>query len=130
MTAPLKSAASMAARTDRHDIEKAGRRAEMLAALLLRLKGYRILARRFRSRRGEVDLIAFKGRTLVAAEVKQRRGEAAAREAITARQRQRIAGGIEDWCARTGHTGPVRFDAILILPRRLPVHIKDAWRLT
>ncbi|WCL54575.1 YraN family protein [Gimibacter soli] len=120
----------MAARTDRRDIEKAGRRAEMLAGLLLRLKGYRVLTRRFRSRRGEVDLIACRRGLLVAVEVKQRQSEAAAREAITARQRQRIAGGIEDWSARTGHTGPVRFDAILILPRRLPIHIKDAWRLT
>ena len=49
-----------------------GQKAETLAALWLRLKGYRILARRFRAPPGEIDLVARRGRVLALVEVKAR----------------------------------------------------------
>ena len=131
MTGPEKSRARHAAGYG------AGHSAETLAAWFLRLKGYRILARRYRSPRGEIDLIAVRRGLVVAVEVKYRPDEAAGRHAIGLRQRQRIAAATEDWCARTGHgQHGVRFDAVIILPGRgwaggwrWPRHIVDAWRL-
>ena len=69
-----------------------GRQAEKLAALYLRLKGYKILHRNWRTRFGEIDLIAQKGRTLVFVEVKARRSQSRGlpEEALTAQKRQRL----------------------------------------
>jgi len=60
--------------------EKMGRRAERLAALYLLLKGYRILARNYRTKSGEIDIVARKRRVVIAVEVKQRLTLAAAHE--------------------------------------------------
>lgn len=110
--------------------ERAGRAAESLAAFVLRLKGYRILARRFRGIRGEVDLIARRGRVLVFVEVKRRESLAAALESVSPRQRARIAATAEEFVARNPQfaTSSIRFDAVAIAPGALPRHLKDAWR--
>lgn len=81
--------------------EKRGRRAELIACTLLRLKGYRILAERVRAPVGEIDIIATRGNTLVFVEVKQRRTRAAALESITAKQRRRIERAALLWAANT-----------------------------
>jgi putative endonuclease len=47
--------------------------AETIAALLLRLKGHRIIARRYKTPVGEIDLVALKGKRLAFVEVKQRK---------------------------------------------------------
>jgi putative endonuclease len=116
---------------DRRHAERRGRRAETLATLLLRLKGHRILARRYRCRAGEIDILALRGTQLVAVEVKARGGTAEAAEAITSRQQARIARAFEHFVAANpcyaGHD--MRFDAILAAPRRLPRHVPDAWRI-
>ena len=80
---------------ERQAREAAGRRAERIAALWLRLKGYRILAHRFRAPGGEIDLIAAWPvfgvlRRVAFVEVKQRQSGAALAEAITPGQRRRI----------------------------------------
>lgn len=120
-----------ARRDTRRVAETRGRRAETLAALLLRLKLYRILGRRVKTPLGELDLVAMTPAGLVCfIEVKARMNESAAAEAIANRQRERIARAATLYLsARPGlrHTG-VRFDAILVMPRRLPRHLKDAWR--
>jgi putative endonuclease len=110
--------------------EQAGRTAEAVAALLLRLKGYRILARRFRGLRGEVDLIVRRGGLLVFVEVKRRGTLDEAALSVTDRQRARIAGAAEEYLARHPHlaTGGVRFDAVLVASGRMPRHVPDAWR--
>lgn len=107
-----------------------GRRAEWLAAVLLRLKGYRILARDFRVPAGEIDLIARRGGTLAFVEVKARRGDGAA-GAVSNRQRRRIARAAEWYlCGRPDLRGLVlRFDLILIGRGRLPEHRRGAWRV-
>lgn len=110
--------------------ERAGRAAETAAAMLLRLKGYRVLARRFQGRRGEIDLIARRSTVLAFVEVKRRPSVAAAAESIGPRQRQRIAAAAEEFVAARPRlaTLGIRFDAILVAPGKLPRHIADAWR--
>lgn len=109
-----------------------GRRAEVLAALLLRLKGYRILEQRFRVPAGEVDLIAKRGHIIAFVEVKARASQAAALEAVSARQRQRIAAAASAYLGRRAELAgcDARFDAVLVAPGRLPQHMTDAWRPT
>ena len=118
------------ARKPRRRAYHAGRRAEMIAAALLRLKGYRILARDYRAGVGELDIVARRGRLLAVIEVKRRRDTAAALAAVTARQQQRIARATQAFIARHMKLGEldVRFDVIVVLPHRPPRHIKDAWR--
>lgn len=109
--------------------ERRGRTAEMLAALLLRVKGYRILAQRFRCAVGEIDIIALKGSTIVFTEVKARRNTVDALESITASQRKRIEAASEVWLqSAQSQNFAVRFDVITVAPRALPTHMMDAWR--
>jgi putative endonuclease len=111
--------------------EAHGRRSETLAALLLRCKFYRVIARRVRTRAGELDLVALSPSGILCfIEVKARGHETGAAEAVTARQRARIARAAELYLGTRPslrHKG-VRFDAILVTPRRWPRHLKDAWR--
>ena len=72
-----------------------GRRGEGLAACWLRLKGYQVLARNFRSGAGEIDLVARRGAILAMVEVKTRGDLARASEALGTRQRARIARAAE-----------------------------------
>jgi putative endonuclease len=106
-----------------------GGRAELVCLWQLRLKGYRILARRFRTPVGEIDLIARRGSVLVAIEVKARDDLAAASEAITGRQRQRIARALGYFLAGRPDLARLapRFDVMLVAPRRLPHHLVGAW---
>jgi putative endonuclease len=85
----------------------------------LAVRGYRVLARRLRYPVGEIDLVARRGGTLAVIEVKARRDTASAMEAVTPRQRRRIA--------RAGLA--LRFDVMLVTPWRWPRHVTDAWRL-
>ena len=108
-----------------------GQWAERVCAVDLTLRGYRVLARRLRYPVGEIDLLARRGGTLAVIEVKTRPDAAQAAEAITARQRSRIARAAE-WALaeRPSLAGlAVRFDVMLVTPWRWPRHLTDAWRL-
>lgn len=107
-----------------------GRRGEGLAACWLRLKGYRVVARNFRSGAGEVDLIARRGGILAMVEVKTRGDLASAGEALGTRQRARIVRATEAFLQQRPNLAQlsVRFDVILVAPGRLPRHLLDAWR--
>ncbi|MBM3523954.1 MAG: YraN family protein, partial [Alphaproteobacteria bacterium] len=100
------------------------------AALLLRLKGFRILARGQRSRLGEIDLVARRGGLLVFVEVKARADAALAAEAVTPRQRQRIARAARAYLAGrpTLQGCTQRFDVVLLGRGSWPRHVPDAWR--
>jgi putative endonuclease len=103
--------------------------AESLAAAFLMAKGYRILMKRFRTPHGEIDLIA-KRRNLVAfVEVKARATLDEAAYAVTPRQQARIINAAQAWLmAHPDHAEfELRFDAILIAPRRLPRHLLAAF---
>ena len=109
--------------------ERRGRTAEMLAMLLLRVKGYSILAQRFRCAAGEIDIVAAKGNMVVFIEVKARRNTHQALESVTARQQKRIEAAAEVWLqSETSRNFAVRFDVITVAPRALPTHMMDAWR--
>lgn len=107
-----------------------GRRAETLCVWSLRLRGYRILARRLVTPLGEIDIVARRGQVLAMIEVKARPTIAEAAESIGPRQRQRIRRAAEAFLGtRPGLGGlAVRFDVMLLAPGRLPVHVADAWR--
>ncbi|MFC0217711.1 putative endonuclease [Pseudochelatococcus lubricantis] len=109
----------------------AGQRAESLAALLLMLKGYRILARRYRAAGGEIDIIARRGGTVAFVEVKARAALDDARVAITGGKERRIAGAARHWLTRNGWAMPLtlRCDAVFIGRRSLPRHVADVMTL-
>src|SRR5947209_15072234 len=103
--------------------------AESRAAAYLIAKGFRILARRWRSPVGEIDIIARRRRLLIFVEVKARDQLDDAAWSVTDRQRLRIAAAAEAWHARYAddRIRDIRFDAVLIAPRRLPRHIPSAF---
>ena len=109
-----------------------GLSAESRAAALLLAKGYRVVAKRFRSGVGEVDLVARRGNVLVFVEVKARDRLDDAAEAVTPRQQRRIVAAAEAWLAANPRdvTRNIRFDAILIAPRHWPRHIQAAFEQT
>ena len=109
----------------RRGAEIRGRRAEALAALLLRMKFYRILARRYRTPVGEIDIVARHGKVIVFVEVKERSSEAEAIEALTAGGRKRIARAADLWVAAHPAAAGLdrRFDVILAVPGRWPRHL-------
>ena len=105
--------------------EKRGRRAEHLALWYLRAKGYRLLARRFRTPLGEIDLVMRHRRAIVFVEVKHRAHESEALDAVTVRSRKRIARAAQYWLA--GHPDAAaldfRFDIVAMRPGRFPRHV-------
>jgi putative endonuclease len=115
-------------RLSRQEAEAKGRTAERWAAWLLRLKGYRILEHRFRNPFGEIDLIAQKGKLLVAIEVKARPSLDQALEAISPSQQKRLQNGIQ--CYRMHHPKKAhlswRFDVICVVGWRM-CHLKNVW---
>lgn len=118
----------------RQKAERRGMRAETWAAWLLRLKGYRILASRYKTPVGEIDLIARRGRTIAFVEVKQRASLVACLEAVGERQRHRIAKAATLYLSHRSGAGEsgshltARFDLIALAPGQLPRHLADAWR--
>jgi len=102
-----------------------GRTSEALAAALLMAKGYLILGRRVKTRVGEIDIIAVRGKRLAFVEVKRRASNAAAEAAITARQAARIRRAADHWIAHRPryHGHEQGFDVILLVPGRWPRHI-------
>ena len=108
-----------------------GHFAEFLCLWHLRLRGYRILARRFRVPSGEIDLIARRGGILVAIEVKARANLGAAGEAVSAQNRRRVARALDHYLAIHPKLAGLtqRFDVMLVVPGRLPRHLPDAWRI-
>jgi putative endonuclease len=103
--------------------------AEKICRLALRLKFYRILATRYKTPVGEIDIIAARGNTVVAVEVKARATLDTAVESISAQQRARIANALRHFIARTPlfARANLRFDVMLAVHGRWPAHIKNAW---
>ncbi len=108
-----------------------GLRAESIAALLLRLKGYQLLDRRFAAAGGEIDLVARRGATVAFVEVKARDDLEAAAAAITETKRRRIGRAARVWLARNPWAAALnlRGDAVFVAPGRLPRHLAAAYRL-
>jgi putative endonuclease len=108
---------------------RTGISAETRAAAFLIAKGYRILARRFRTPHGEIDIVARRRNLLIFVEVKARASLDDAAYAVTPRQQARIIAAAQIWLmAHPEHAEyDLRFDAMLIAPRRLPHHMVAAF---
>lgn len=118
-------------RQKKKNAEKAGRRAEWVAAFFLALKGYWPLAWRAKTRLGEIDLIVqsfvpWREKTIVAVEVKYRQTTHLGLESITPKQKSRINNGLQLWLQAKGYTPDktsVRMDAVVVSPKHLPYHV-------
>jgi putative endonuclease len=108
---------------------RTGISAESRAAALLIAKGFRILARRWKSPVGEIDIVARRRSLLIFVEVKARNNLDEAAESVTPRQRQRIAAAAEAWLATYPDESlrDIRFDAMLVAPGKMPRHIAGAF---
>lgn len=107
-----------------------GRWAEALAVAYLRLKGYRVLERNWRSKLGEIDILARKGNVLALIEVKIRADAGLASGAVLMPQRQRLMRALGHYLkTRPALSGlDLRCDVIALGRFGWPVHLKDAWR--
>lgn len=123
----------MAAENDRslkrRKAERRGHVSEYLAALFLMAKGYRILAIRYRTKLGEIDVIARKGDLAVFVEVKARRLEQQAIDAVSFTSQQRIRAASDIWLSRRRDAARLsqRYDVVAVLPGSLPRHFPDAF---
>jgi len=126
---PSARAARPAPRPERQAAFRFGLSAESRAAAYLIGKGFRILARRWKSPVGEIDIVAGRGSLLIFVEVKAREKLDDAAWSVTPRQQQRIAAAAEAWLAHHPEAKftDIRFDAVLVAPGRLPQHIPAAF---
>jgi putative endonuclease len=106
-----------------------GHASEWLAAAALMLKGFRIVARRYRTKLGEIDLIARRGDLVLIVEVKARKTLIEAMEAIAHQSERRIEGAADLWLARQPDYArlSVRFDMVAVLPWHWPVHVENVF---
>jgi len=107
--------------------DREGRRAEWIAALALRLRGYRILGRREKTPAGEIDIVAVRGRRLAFVEVKRRATREACEAAITPNGRGRVRRAAGIWLARNTRyqAHDVGFDLIFVIGRGWPQFIEN-----
>jgi putative endonuclease len=119
----------VAPRPERQVAFALGLSAESRAAAYLVAKGYRIVARRFRSPVGEIDIVARRRGTLIFVEVKARERLDDAAEAVMLRQQRRIVAAAEAWLAAhpDDMNCDMRFDVMLVAPKSLPRHIEAAF---
>ncbi|MBB6252665.1 YraN family protein [Nitrospirillum iridis] len=110
--------------------ERLGRWAEAWCRLALRLKGYRVLASRCRTPAGEIDIVAARGDLLAIVEVKARPTELAGHLAVSPGQWRRLerAAGLYVAARPRLARHAIRFDLMIVRPRRWPQHLPDAWR--
>ena len=117
-----KSSSRIAAHQDGH-------RGETLAAWFLRLQFYRIVAQRYKTPVGEIDLIAERFGTTVFVEVKARRQKSGYADALEAVNQSRIVRAAQYWLAKHPAKAetPFRFDVIFLAPRSWPRHLVNAF---
>lgn len=105
--------------------------AECVALWFLRCRFYRLCAKRYKTKFGEIDLVMRRGKTLVFIEVKTRSSLEDGVYSVTPRAQQRIATAATVFLQQNSvyQKYDMRFDAVVVRPYRLPYHLKDAWRL-
>jgi putative endonuclease len=109
-----------------------GQQAEARAAVYLEGKGLRIIARNWRCRFGEIDLVAKDGKLLVFVEVRSRssRSHGGAAESISIAKRRKLTAAASLYLTRAGADTPCRFDALLIEAEGNIEWIRDAFSAT
>ena len=109
-----------------------GHLAEALAAALLLAKGFKLLARRYRTPLGEIDLIVKRGRIIAFVEVKARAFERDALESVGRAEERRMVDAADLWLAKHPDAAglDLRYDMVVVAPWRLPKHLPDAFRPT
>jgi putative endonuclease len=114
---------------NRFEAELRGRKGEGFAAVWLRLHGWRVVARRVKTPRGEIDLIVRRGRTVAFVEVKWRATAAERDLSIDPWRLRRVAAAVEAVAHRHLRKGDnPRIDVLLLAPGRWPRHIVNAWQ--
>ncbi|MBU6269484.1 MAG: YraN family protein [Sphingomonadales bacterium] len=112
---------------NRRQAEARGRRGEGWGALWLRLHGWRIVGRRLKTPRGEVDMVARRGRMVAFVEVKWRRSAVELDRAIDAWRLRRVIAAAEVLAPKYVKPGDsMRVDVLLLAPGRWPRHIVNA----
>jgi putative endonuclease len=114
---------------DRKKSEESGRAAEVAALWFLRLKGWRLLAHRYKSPVGEVDLVMRKGEVTAFIEVKARASLEGAVASVSPRQARRIAAAARHFLMedRRAALQSCRFDIVAVSPYHWPRHIENAF---
>ena len=117
------------ARARRFLAYRKGHWSERAAAVALMVKGYRIVARRHRTKLGEIDIIARRGDLVAIVEVKARPTLTEAMDAVTPYALRRIESAADLWLSRQPDHArlSMRFDLVAILPRRWPVHVPNIY---
>lgn len=125
----VKSLAIRRTASARRKAYRRGHISEYLAALYLFVRGYRILAIRYRTKLGEIDLIARKKDLVVFVEVKARANEIDAVYAVGYDTQRRIRAASDLWLSKRRNAGNLsqRYDIVAVLPWRLPRHFPDAF---
>ena len=113
----------------RRRAERRGRLSERIAALWLLLKGYRIVALRYRTHAGEIDIVAIKGDLAVFIEVKARGTERLAVDAVSVAAQARIRAASDVWLSRRPDAARFsqRYDIVAVSPFSRPRHFPDAF---
>ncbi len=116
-------------RPERQVAFRLGLSAESRAAVFLVAKGFRILARRWKSPLGEIDIVARRRHLLIFVEVTARPDLDDDAWSVTPRQQARIAAAAEIWLAQFPDQSirDIRFDAVLVAPGRIPRHLPAAF---
>ena len=115
---------------DRLAAYRHGHFAEAAAAMLLLAKGFRPLARRYRTPLGEIDLIVKRGRLIAFVEVKARDQNVAGLQSVGRMSERRIVDAADLWLAKHPAAAgfDIRYDMVVVTPWRLPLHLPDAFR--
>lgn len=112
-----------------------GVRAEKYAALYLQAKGYKILEARYKTKYGEIDIIAKRGNMIVFVEVKARQNIEQALESITPKMKKRIADSAQYYLSENEAANfcDLRFDVIAMKSPfsslKFIEHVDNAWQL-
>jgi len=113
-------------KTQKYSTYLYGIKKERIAAIFLIIKGYKIIAKRYKNPFGEIDIIAQKGKTLVFVEVKARKNIELIETILRSKQVLRIKNSAEIFLANNDFAQyDIRFDLILFTKSRIPIHYEN-----
>lgn len=113
----------------KQEAKRKGNEGEFFALILLRLKGYRLIARNYTCPFGEIDLVVRRGKWIVFVEVKTRLSQEEAMHSLHENQKKRILKSAM-WLLKERKELKklnIRFDFVAMAPKRFPKHIQNAW---